>query len=212
MSETAIKPIRKLIQRTIAQSKILDAVDDLFYREGARAVGVDAVAKHAGVNKMSLYRHFESKERLVLRYLERRAQRSWENIEASLAKQPNEPRLQLLQFFKDATERTQQPTYRGCAFINIANEFPDRDHPSRKFVADHKEKLLARLQELATQAGAAEPKALAHALALMFEGACAASQTYPLGHPILTTLQNVVETLVDTACSTKDKSGDTGKA
>lgn len=206
MNKAVIKPIRKLIQGTIAQAKILDAVDDLFYREGARMVGVDTVASHAGVNKMCLYRHFESKEKLVLRYLERRAQRSWDNIEASLAKQPNEPRMQLLQFFKDATERTQQPSYRGCAFINIATEFPDRNHPSRKLVADHKEKLLARLQELATQAGAADPKALAHALALMFEGACAASQTYPLGHPILTTLQNVVETLVDSACSTNHKS------
>jgi AcrR family transcriptional regulator len=197
--------MRTVIQGSIAQAQILDAVDELFYSEGARAVGVDAVAKRAGVNKMSLYRQFESKDGLLLRYLERRSQHAWGNIEASLAKQPDDPRLKLLQFFSDLTERTQQPGYRGCAFINIASEFPDRCHPSRKLVTDHKEKLLARLQELATQAGAANPQVLAHGLALLYEGACAASQTYQAGHPILTALQNVVATLVDAACAANHK-------
>lgn len=205
MRKAATKPIRKVIQGPLAQAKILDAVDELFYREGARAVGVDAVAKHAGVNKMCLYRQFQSKDELLLRYLERRAQRSWSNVEESLAKQPSAPRMQLLQFFSDVTARLQLPDYRGCAFINIAIELPDRDHPARQLVADHKEKLLALLHELAVQAGAADPQVLAFGLALLLEGACAASQTYPAGHPILATLQRVATAMVDAACAAEHK-------
>jgi AcrR family transcriptional regulator len=205
MNKAAEKPIRKVVQGPIAQARILEAVDELFYKDGARAIGVDAVAKHAGVNKMSLYRQFESKDSLLLLYLERRAQRSWDNIEASLAKQPDAPRLKLLQFFSDVIVRAQQPGYRGCAFINIASEFSDRDHPSRKLVADHKQKVLAKLQDLATEAGATDPQALAYGLALLFEGACAASQTYPVGHPILAALHNVVTALVDAACTENHK-------
>lgn len=196
----ATKPVRKVIHGPIAQAQILDAVDELFYKEGARAVGVDAVARHAGVNKMCLYRQFESKESLLLRYLERRHQRFWAYVQASLDQHPGNPREQLRQFFCDVTERMQQPGYRGCAFINIAVEFPDRAHPTRQFVADSKERFLARLQELAAQSGAADPQALAHGLALLLEGAYSASQTYPAGHPILKTLKPAAMAMVDAAC------------
>lgn len=205
MNKTASKPVRKVIHGPIAQTQILDAVDELFYMEGARAVGVDAVARHAGVNKMCLYRQFESKDGLLLRYLERRYQRFWDSVESGLAKHPGKPRLQLRQFFSDVTDRIQQPDYRGCAFINIAAEFPDRHHAARQFVADSKEKFLAQLQELAADAGAADPEALAHGLALLLEGAYAASQTYPAGHPILTTLQHVATGMVDAACAAEHK-------
>src|SRR5689334_19476970 len=104
MSKTATKPVRKVIQGPVAQAQILDAVDELFYKEGARAVGVDAVAKHAGVNKMCLYRQFESKDGLLLRYLERRDQRFWDYFAASQVQYPDEPRRQLLNFFQAVME------------------------------------------------------------------------------------------------------------
>lgn len=202
MTKIANKAVRKVIHGPIAQAQILDAVDELFYKEGARAVGVDAVAKHAGVNKMCLYRQFESKEGLLLRYLERRHQRFWAYVQASLEQHPDNPREQLRQYFADVTERTLQPGYRGCAFINIAVEFPDRAHPARQFVANGKEMLRARFQELAAQAGAADPQALANGLALLLEGAYAASQTYPVGDPILKALLPAAMSMVDAACST----------
>jgi AcrR family transcriptional regulator len=201
MSKTATKPVRKVIQGPVAQAQILDAVDELFYKEGARAVGVDAVAKHAGVNKMCLYRQFESKDGLLLRYLERRDQRFWDYFEGSQAKHPHDPRRQLLQFFSDVTERTQQQGYRGCAFVNIATEFPDRDHPARQLVANNKIRLLAHLQDLAARAGAADAQTLAHGLGLLLEGAYTASQTYPAGHPILASLQQAAKTLLDADCA-----------
>ena len=199
MSNTAAKPARKIIQGPIAQAQILDAVDELFYQEGARAVGVEAVAKHAGVNKMCLYRQFKSKDELLKRFLERRCNVFWENFEAGVAREAGNPRQQLLNFFTEVTERIQQPSYRGCAFVNISTEITDREHAARQFVAENRLKLLARLHELAEQAGADDAQGLAHGLALLLDGAYTASQTYPAGHPILASLQHAATALVDAA-------------
>ena len=89
---SAKKPERKVTSAADAQNQILAAVDELFYREGARAVGVEAVVQRAGVNKMSLYRQFESKDGLLLHYLARRDETFWGYVEASIAKHPGQPR------------------------------------------------------------------------------------------------------------------------
>lgn len=209
MSKTATKPTRKIIQGPIAQAQILDAVDELFYQEGARAVGVDAVARHAGVNKMCLYRQFKSKDELLQRFLERRCEVFWKHFETRLAEEAGNPRQQLQDFFTDVTQRIQQPGYRGCAFVNISTEITDRSHPARQFVADNRLKLLARLKELAVLAGAEDAQGLAHGLALLLDGAYTASQTYPAGHPILASLKGAATALIDVACyRTKRRSQD----
>ena len=100
---------RKVTVAADAQQQILEAVDELFYQEGARAVGVDAVVKRAGVNKMSLYRQFESKDALLKEYLARRDQRFWALIDASIAKHPQDPKQQLLQIFIDLADRAAKP-------------------------------------------------------------------------------------------------------
>ncbi|HEY3659380.1 MAG TPA: TetR/AcrR family transcriptional regulator [Steroidobacteraceae bacterium] len=195
---------RKRKQRTItagpvAQAQILDAAEDLFYLEGARNVGIDAVVKRAGVNKMSLYRQFESKEDLLRHYLLRRDKKFWVYIDASIDKHPGEPRAQLHQLFADLALRTSAANYRGCPFVNIAVEFPDRSHIARRMVADNKERLLKRLLELAKAAGAADASCLSKALALLIEGAYAASQTYGPGSSLMTALPKAAEVLIDAA-------------
>jgi AcrR family transcriptional regulator len=203
MNNLAKKHIRKVIHGPIAQAQILDAVDELFYMEGARAVSVDAVAKYAGVNKMCIYRQFQSKDELLLRYLERRNQYFWENFEATVARCADDPRQQLLQFFSDMAERTRWPGYRGCALVNIVNEFPEREHPARQLVTISRQKLLVRLQQIAAQAGADDSEGLANGLALVLDGAFISTQTYPAHHPILASLLQVVTTMVDAACLPK---------
>ncbi len=200
MNKPIVKQTRKMIHGPIAQAQILDAVDELFYMEGARAVSVDAVAKYAGVNKMCIYRQFESKDELLLRYLERRNHFFWENFEATMASYEGDPRQQLLQFFNNMAARTRWPGYRGCALANIVNEFPDREHPVRQLVTTSRQKLLGRLQEIAEQAGANDPQGLANGLALLLDGAFISTQTYPANHPILESLVPVVTTMVDAAC------------
>jgi len=190
-----------------AHERLLRAADDLFYRQGVRAVGVEAVVERAGVNKMSLYRQFSSKDELVVAYLKRADARFFERFDASLAKHPGEPAKQLQQFFDDLTQRASASDYRGCPFVNVATEFPDASHPARACVADNKARLVARLSELAAQAGAADAPALANALALVIEGVYAASQTYGPGSAPLRSAASIAKQLIDAACAAGSTTG-----
>ncbi|TGN19425.1 TetR/AcrR family transcriptional regulator [Leptospira idonii] len=180
-----------------AQIQILEAVDRLFYQEGARAVGVDSVVKEAGVNKMALYRQFESKDGLLLHYLQRRDESFWERFEKSISKHPQDARKQLIQIFIDLSERTQNKTYRGCPFINIAVEFPDKKHPARNMVAENKSKLLKELTRLSKETGAKDYKTLAIGLGFLVEGAYAASQTYSEQTALFKSLPKVATSMID---------------
>jgi AcrR family transcriptional regulator len=188
---------RTNIAGPVAHSQILDAAENLFYLEGARNVGIDAVIKRARVNKMSLYRQFESKDDLLRHYLLRRDETFWAYFDASVAKHPGHPRAQLRQLFVDLAMRTSAVGYRGCPFVNIAVEFPDRSHIARRMVADNKARLLKRLTELTKAAGARNASFLAKSLALLIEGAYAASQTYGPGSAVMTALPKAAESLVN---------------
>ncbi|WP_246174097.1 TetR/AcrR family transcriptional regulator [Paraburkholderia hayleyella] len=184
-----------------AEEHLLRAADELFYREGVRAVGVDAVVGQAGVNKMSLYRRFASKDDLVVAYLARADARFFARFEASLAQHPGEPVKQLNQYFTDLAQRASADDYRGCPFVNVAAEFPDVGHPARLCVMRNKMQLMTRLLELTTAAGADDPAALANALALLIEGVYAASQTYGPGCGPIRAAPQVAAQLIAQACA-----------
>lgn len=183
-----------------AQQSLLRAASELFYREGVRTVGVDAVVERAGVNKMSLYRQFSSKDELVMAYLEQKSEQFFGYVEKSLAQHPGEPARQLRQYFDDLATRASVEDYRGCPFVNVSVEFPDPDHLARQFVFQNKQRLMARLLELTTAAGAANPQALADALGLMIEGVYAASQTYGPGCGPIRIAPQVAAQLIAAAC------------
>jgi AcrR family transcriptional regulator len=191
--------IRTITAGSVAHMQLLDAAENLFYLEGTRNVGIDAVVKRAGVNKMSLYRQFESKEDLLRHYLLRTDQKFWAYFDASISKHPEDPRRQLRQIFVDLAKRASAPRYRGCPFVNVAAEYPDRSHVARRMVADNKAQLLQRLIELANAAGAHDAPSLAKSLALLIEGAYAASQTYGPDSSVMTALPMAAEHLIDAA-------------
>lgn len=183
-----------------AQQLLLRAAGELFYREGIRAVGVDAVVERAGVNKMSLYRQFSSKDELVVAYLEQASERFFERFDRSIDKHPGEPVRQIAQYFEDLTGRASVEGYRGCPFVNVSAEFPDANHPARQCVARNKTELMARLLALTTAAGADDPASLANALALLIEGIYAASQTYGPGCGPVQAAPRLAAQLVAAAC------------
>ncbi|HLX03174.1 MAG TPA: TetR/AcrR family transcriptional regulator [Trinickia sp.] len=199
--KSSTTPARAHTAGTEAQAQLLRAAGELFYREGVRAVGVDAVVERAGVNKMSLYRQFASKDDLVVAYLEQSDIRFFERFEHSIAKHPADPARQLAQYFEDLCARASVEDYRGCPFVNVSAEFPDASHPARLVVSRNKAKLMARLTEIATQAGADDPQALADALALLIEGVYAASQTYGPGCGPIKAAPRVAAQLVAAACA-----------
>ncbi|MGF6731224.1 AcrR family transcriptional regulator [Paraburkholderia youngii] len=186
-----------------AQQHLLRAASELFYREGVRTVGVDAVVERAGVNKMSLYRQFSSKDELVMAYLEQKDEQFFGYVEKSFAKHPGEPAKQLQQYFDDLAARASVDHYRGCPFVNVSVEFSDTAHPARQFVFRNKQRLMARLVELSTAAGADDPQALADGLGLLIEGVYAASQTYGPGCGPILAAPRVAAQLIAAACAKK---------
>jgi AcrR family transcriptional regulator len=197
---------RAITAGAVAHAQILDAAENLFYLQGARNVGIDAVVKRAGVNKMSLYRQFESKEDLLQQYLLRTDQTFWAYFDGSIDKHPGAPRHQLRQLFVDLAQRASVPNYRGCPFVNVAVEYPDRSHVARRIVADNKARLLQRLIELADAVGARDALSLAKSLALLIEGAYAASQTYGPDSSVMTALPMAAELLIDAAIVDRTRS------
>jgi AcrR family transcriptional regulator len=154
------------------RERILAAARDLFYRHGIRAVGVDAIAEAAATNKMTLYRHFASKDMLVaeyLRLLAAEADARWDQIAKY---HPDDPQNQLeawLRHVEDAV--THCGGERGCALANAAVELPDKEHPARRVIEEHKTRQRERLVALCRDAGFTDPERLADEVFLLFEGA-----------------------------------------
>jgi AcrR family transcriptional regulator len=209
MTDDQRAPRARRTSKPHAQEHLLLAADELFYREGVRAVGVEAVVERAGVNKMSLYRQFSSKDELVVAYLKRCDERFFARLETSVSKHPGEPVKQLLQYFDDLTGRASAANYRGCPFVNVAAEFPDASHPARHSVSDNKSRLIERLTALAKAASATDPAALANELALLIEGIYAASQTYGPGCGPILAAPRMAKLLIEAACPAPTKAAPT---
>src|ERR1700747_2850731 len=108
-----------------ARERVLENADDLFYREGIHAVGIDTIIEKSGVAKMSLYRSFASKDDLVSAYLQSRSQRYWHGWDGVMARNTNQPRRQLRDLFEAIEARARRPEFRGCPLLKAAAEFPD---------------------------------------------------------------------------------------
>jgi AcrR family transcriptional regulator len=168
-----------------ARERIFDVAKDLFYRQGIRAVGVDAIVAAAGATKPSLYRSFPSKDDLVVAYLKYRDDQYWEWWDHTIARHPGQPRQQIIALFKSLAGRSTRPNYRGCPFTNAAIEFPEADHPGRAVAAANKAELRKRLRALAAAAGAREGERLGDQLFLLMEGAYASGQVMGPSGPAL---------------------------
>lgn len=158
------------------RERILAAATELFYRQGIRAVGVEAIAEAAGTNKMTLYRHFASKDELVaecLRGFARHVEAAW----SALAEAVPDPKARLRIWVREVSNRVTDPGDRGCALVNAAVEIPEKDHPARRVVEAFKSAQRDRLVGLCRQAGARDPDALADELFLLIEGARVCAQS-----------------------------------
>src|SRR5580658_2470582 len=103
------------------RARILAGVDRLFYAQGIKSVGVDAIAAELGISKKTLYRHFPSKDDLVIAYLRRR----FRTLPEVSTKPPAEQILAGLEWI--ARSLTSATDYRGCAFLNVLAELGSED-------------------------------------------------------------------------------------
>lgn len=156
---------------TSARDRVLDAASDLFYAQGIRAVGIDTIIERSGVAKMTLYKHFPSKDALVEAWLRRRDDRWRAWFRARIEALATTPRDRLLAAFDALGEWFTADDFRGCAFINTAVELSDPAHPARRVVLAHVGWIRGYLRELAEQAGFDDPMMLADQLLILIEGA-----------------------------------------
>jgi len=150
---------------------LIDTALEIFYRDGFHATGVDRIIAESGVARMTLYKHFKSKDDLILAALRRRDERFRNWFSRAVERQGETPGARLLAIFDALDEWFSSKGFSGCMFINASAEFADPANPVHRTAAEHKNLMLRHVRELAEAAGAADPDQLAHGLMLLMEGA-----------------------------------------
>lgn len=166
-----------------ARQQILEVASQLFFQQGFRAVGVDTIIAQSGVAKMTLYRHFPSKDDLIVAYLEDSNQKFWGWFEEAIRPYAGQPKEQITGLFAAVGKLATSPACYGCTFQTTAAEFPDPDHPGHKVALAHKQAVRERFRQMAGEAGAREPEKLADELLLVMDGAWVAARMYRNSHP-----------------------------
>lgn len=154
--------------------RLIAAADGLFYRQGIRAVGVDAVAEAAGVTKRTLYYHFASKDDLIAAYLEERDLPTLGRYQGEIPEGGESAVRQVRRIFEQLGKKANDPRWRGCSFLRAAAEFANLPgHPARVVAARHKKRFEAWLEGILAAERFGEATVLARQLMTLFDGAVA---------------------------------------
>lgn len=158
------------------RERLIETAAELFYRHGCHAVGIDTILAEAGVAKMTLYRHFRTKDELVLAALRRMDERFRNDFMAAVERRAATPAARLDALFDVVRDWVRGKDFFGCPFINVTAEFAAHDDPAHVAAAEHKRLALDFIERLAAGAGAADPRGLARALKVLLEGCTVLAQ------------------------------------
>jgi AcrR family transcriptional regulator len=170
------EPVDGVQSTESVRDRILNTARELFYREGARAVGVDTVVAQSGVAKTSLYRWFPSKDALIVAVLQKEAEDRWAGWDIAVARSGVEPHEQLRGVLAAIARYVSSSKYRGCPFMNVTAEFADPQHPARDIAREIVEELRRRVRALVEQIGVSDPELLTEQLVMLIDGAMSAAQ------------------------------------
>jgi AcrR family transcriptional regulator len=168
---TSARPASPSVADEPARDRIIRAATRLFYRQGIPHTGVDAIIDTADVAKMSLYRNFGSKDRLIVECLQRLDVRYHDWFVQQVRQRASRPQDALLSLFDVLDEWFASDDFRGCAFINATVELADPEHPAREPAMAHKRRDREYIFELAQASGVLHPASLAKQIMLLVEGA-----------------------------------------
>ncbi|MFB7056097.1 TetR/AcrR family transcriptional regulator [Streptomyces vinaceus] len=177
MTSSSPRPGRdSRVARLPPRERILDAAEELFLREGVRAVGVQAIAERANTTKMALYRHFATKDALIeewLRIVAAGYATAFDRVEAEHA---DDGRAQVLAIARFVAEGLPDIVHRGCPFVNSIAGLNDPGHPARRLIEEHKARQRRRLTAMCGRAGAHAPDDASAEITFLLEGAQVSAQ------------------------------------
>ncbi len=153
------------------REQLVDTALELFYRDGFHATGIDRILAESGVTKMTLYKHFKSKDELILAALRLRDERFRNSFMKAVEQRAEKPADRLLAVFDVLEEWFRTDGFCGCMFINASAEFANPDDPIHGTSAEHKRLVLKYLRKLAADAGITDPDRLGDQIGLLVEGA-----------------------------------------
>jgi len=159
-----------------ARERILRSAYSLFSRRGIQAVGVDAIIEDAGVARQTLYRHFHSKQELVLCFLERREElwtRGW--LQAEVMHRASDPGERMLAIFDVFDGWFRRPDFEGCSFVNVLLEHPNPDDALHEASRAQLARIRGFVASLAAAAGASDPEGLAAQWHILMKGSIVAA-------------------------------------
>lgn len=165
------------MRRADKRDHLIDVAAEMFNRCGYHAAGIDRVIKEAGIAKTTLYRHFETKEDLILAVLRRTDERFREDMRRFVEAHGQSPRERILATFDFLERWFGAESFHGCPFISAAAEYGDATGAIFREAAAHKRLVIAYFEELTHAGGYAEPKRCAQEINLLHEGATAVAHT-----------------------------------
>ena len=157
--------------RASARDRLLTAATQLFADAGVQATGVDAIIESAGVAKATFYRHFPSKDDLVVAWLRDPRTRWFDRVRAKAKASSVNPRDEVLLFFEAVAEWLENDGYRGCAYLNSSVEITDLTHPAQPVIREYLDEIGAYLRRLLEEAGYADAELRAMEIHALLAGA-----------------------------------------
>ena len=157
--------------RPSKRNELVQKALEVFYRNGFHATGMDMLVGQTGISKTSMYKHFRTKEDLIIAVLRLRDEhfRNW--LYRRMEELADTPKQQLIAMFDALEEWFDEPGFKGCMFVKASSEYQETRHPIHQQSADHKRLLERHVIELAKKGGLANPEVLARQLLLLKEGA-----------------------------------------
>ncbi|PSL47896.1 TetR family transcriptional regulator [Chitinophaga niastensis] len=162
------------------KQRLLDTATELFYNQGYHATGINQVIQEAGVARASLYLHYESKESLLMAFLNHRHD-VWFAALKTFTDRVNKPREKILAAFDFLLDINEKENFRGCAFLNILSETTEKDVAVLNIIQDHKKDLRAFLGDILTK----EKQSVKDHIYLLFESAIVESQLFRNQWPVM---------------------------
>jgi AcrR family transcriptional regulator len=167
---TVIEPAAPTQRAPWAKNKILETANELFYGDGIRTVGVDRLISESAVTKATFYKHYGSKDRLIVQYVRFRDKATRDRVHSVVEGHPDSG-IALRGLMAQVSDEIAAPNFRGCAFLNAASEYPDAAHPVRLVVAEHRDWYTDVLTTLLSAMGHPMPGDAADELMLACDGA-----------------------------------------